>query len=380
MPATRNASVPARQPFLTGITDENGSRLGIYKYDANGKVISSGWNGNNYLFTYPSSNQVTVTDPLGKATTMNYSLVRLSKHMVSQSQPAGSGSAAVTRTLTYDVNGNPKTSLDWAGISTSYTYDLTRNLEISRTEAVGTADARTTSTQWHATMALPVVIASPKLIATFAYDAAGNLLSKTEQATTDANGVQGLAATKIGPVRQWTNTYNTFGQIVTTKGPRTDVDDTTTYAYDVAGNLATVTNGAAHVTLFADYDAHGRPRRITAPNKVVTEIDYFARGWVRSRKVSSQGVTQTTDYEYDGVGQLARIYMPDGSYIAYTYDNAHQLTDIADGLGNSIHYTLDAMGNRLTEEVKDTSGKLWRQTTREFDVLSRLKKQTGAAQ
>lgn len=380
IPATRNAVVPELRAFLTGMTDENGTRLGTYKYDANGKAISSGWNGNNYLFTYPADNQVTVTDPLGKTNAMVYTIVRLSKHLVWQNQPAGAGSAAGIRTFTYDANGNPKTAVDWVGNSTSFTYDLVRNLETSRTEAVGTADARTTSTQWHGSMALPVTIASPKLMTTLVYDAAGNLLSKAEQATTDANGAQGFAATKVGPIRQSTNTYNVFGQILTAKGPRTDVNDTTTYAYDVTGNLLTITNGAGHVTTYSDYDAHGRPHRITAPNKVIVEIDYSPRGWVRSRKISAQGTTQTTDYEYDGVGQLTKIYAPDGSYVAYTYDNAHQLTDIADGLGNSIHYTLDAMGNRLKEEVKDANGTLWRQATREFDLLNRLKKQTGAAQ
>jgi YD repeat-containing protein len=304
----------------------------------------------------------------------------LSKHLVWQNQPAGAGSAAGIRTFTYDANGNPKTEVDWAGNTSSFTYDLARNLETSRTEAVGTPDVRTTSTQWHSNMPLPVAIASPKLMTTLTYDASGNLLTKAEQATTDANGAQGFAATKVGLVRQWTNTYNGFGQVVTAKGPRTDVNDTTTYAYDVSGNLLTITNAAGHVTTYSDYDAHGRPHRITAPNKVVVDIDYTPRGWVRSRKVSSQGVIQTTDYEYDGVGQLTKLYQPDGSYIAYTYDNAHQLTDIADCNGNSIHYTLDAMGNRLKEEVKDANGTLWRQATREFDVLSRLKKQTGAAQ
>lgn len=380
MPDSRNPSVPASRVFLTGITDENGTRLATYKYDANGKAISSGWNGNNYLFTYPSENQVTVTDPLGKLTSMSYQTVRLSKHMVSQSQPAGAGSAAVSRSLTYDENGNPKTAYDWSGNLTTYNYDLVRNLEMSRTEAAGTADARTISTQWHATMALPITIAAPKLITTYAYDGAGNLLTKTEQATTDATGAQAFGATKIGPIRQWTNTYNTYGQIRTAKGPRTDVNDTAIYDYDVAGNLATVTNAAGHVTTITDYDAHGRPHRITAPNKTVTDIDYYPRGWVRSRKISSQGLSQTTDYEYDGVGQLTKVTMPDGSFITYGYDNAHQLIDIADGQGNTIHYTLDPMGNRLKEEVKDAGGNLWRLTTREFDVLSRLKKQIGGAQ
>ncbi|UUZ47741.1 hypothetical protein LP420_32075 [Massilia sp. B-10] len=170
IPASRNASVPASRAFLTGISDENGVRLGTYKYDANGKAISSGWNGNNYLFAYPSDAQVTVTDPLGKVTAMTYQTIRLSKHMVAQSQPAGAGSTATTRTLTYDGNGNPKTAADWNGNTTTYSYDLLRNLETMRTEASGTADARITSTQWHATMALPITIASPKLMSTFTYD------------------------------------------------------------------------------------------------------------------------------------------------------------------------------------------------------------------
>ncbi|UUZ47743.1 RHS repeat protein [Massilia sp. B-10] len=80
------------------------------------------------------------------------------------------------------------------------------------------------------------------------------------------------------------------------------------------------------------------------------------------------------------MGQLTKVTRPDGSYVSYIYDNAQQLTDIIDGLGNSIQYTLDAMGNRLKEEVRDSGGNLSRQATREFDVLSRLKTQTGAAQ
>jgi hypothetical protein len=56
------------------------------------------------------------------------------------------------------------------------------------------------------------------------------------------------------------------------------------------------------------------------------------------------------------------------------------LTDTYDSIGNRITYTLDAMGNRLKEEVKDPSGALAKQTTRVYDALNRLKTVTGGTQ
>jgi YD repeat-containing protein len=83
---------------------------------------------------------------------------------------------------------------------------------------------------------------------------------------------------------------------------------------------------------------------------------------------------------WNGSGATLVITLPDTSTIHYTYDDAHRLTDIADSLGNMIHYTLNAMGNRLNEQVKDPVGTLARQTTRIYDALNRLQQVTGAAQ
>jgi YD repeat-containing protein len=80
------------------------------------------------------------------------------------------------------------------------------------------------------------------------------------------------------------------------------------------------------------------------------------------------------------VGQLTSVNLPDGSTITYTYDPAHRLTNIADSLGNRIAYTLDAMGNRVSEQTKDPSGTLTRQITRVVDALNRLQQVTGAVQ
>lgn len=58
-----------------------------------------------------------------------------------------------TQANTYDANGNVASKTDFNGHVTTYTYDLTRNLETSCTEAVGKPEQRATTTQWHAEFA-----------------------------------------------------------------------------------------------------------------------------------------------------------------------------------------------------------------------------------
>jgi len=153
----------------------------------------------------------------------------------------------------------------------------------------------------------------------------------------------------------------------------------TTYTYDSNGNVKTITNAAGHVTTFDTYDANGRPTMVTGPNGQVMRTTYLPRGWVQSTSVSDAGssVALTTTYTYDDLGQVKSVTMPDQSATYYTYDTAHRLTDVTDGLGNKIHYTLDNMGKRTGEQVTDPSGTLARQITRQYDVLSRLQSQTG---
>jgi YD repeat-containing protein len=289
-----------------------------------------------------------------------------------QSGPSGS----VTSSITYDANANVKSITDFAGVVTNYTYDLVRNLETKRVEAAGTTVARTITTEWHPDFDSPSKVAEPKRLTTYSYDAAGNLLTKTVRATSDTNGSTGLAATPIGSPQVWTYTYDDKGQMLTSSGPRTDVNTTTTYSYDTTGNLATITNAAGHITTFSNYDAHGRAGRITDPNGLVTDVSYTPRGWVSSISVGGE----VTSYDYDGVGQRTRAVMPDGSSVLFTYDPAHRLTDITDSFGNSIHYTLDGLGNRTKEETKDLNGALARQVSRVFNNLGLVKQVTGAVQ
>jgi YD repeat-containing protein len=369
---------PQMPTALTGIIDENGSRYATFTYKGYEAVTTEHAGGvNKYSLSSEYSTQTSVTDPLGTIHYYNFSDTLFGiKRYTGEQQPRPTGSGSVTKSITYDANANVASVTDFNGSKTTYTWNLTRNLETSRIDGAGTTAARTISTEWHPTLELRTRIAEPKRLTVYTYDENGNLLSQTVRATTDVNGTTGFNATLTGTPQTWTYTYNAQGQRLTAKGPRNDINDTTRYTYDMAGNLTSITNGAGHITTLSDYDPHGHVGKITAANGLETTFSYTPRGWLSSSNVGGE----TTSYTYDGVGQLTGVTLPDNSTVSYTYDPAHRLTAISDSAGNSIAYTLDNMGNRTGEQVKDATGALARQISRAYDPLNKLKTVTGAAQ
>jgi RHS repeat-associated protein len=169
-------------------------------------------------------------------------------------------------------------------------------------------------------------------------------------------------------------TYTTLGQIASIDGPRTDVSDVTSYTYDPQGNLTTITNALGHVVTFANFDNQGHAQSVTDANGVVTILGYTQQGWL----ASSNTAGATTKYAYNAVGDLTRATLPDGSFLAYSYDDARRLISVANALGETQTYTLDAMGNRTVVQVKDASGGLTRLQHRTYDELGRLLTLVGA--
>ena len=389
---TQNTALPNA---LTGIIDENGARFATYEYDTQGRAVTSEHAGSTqrYTFVYTAPNSVTtVTDPLGVARDygLTTSLGVVRRTGVSGAACPSCGSAAQM----YDANGNVSSRTDWNGNRTNYAYDLTRNLETSRTEGLTssggtTPQTRTITWAWHASFRLPTQVAEPLRITTNVYDsdgtacgARGALCSRTVQATYDANGSQGLSATPVGTPRVWTYTYNANGSVLSVNGPRTDAADVTTYTYypnddpdpGKRGNVATIVNALGHTTSITAYNAQGQPLTIVDPNGLTTTLTYDSRQRLTSRSVGSE----VTFYDYDGVGQVATVTLPDGSFLTYGYDSAHRLTSITDSQGNRIAYTLDAMGNRTAEQVFDPANTLAQTRTRVFSNLNRLFQELGS--
>lgn len=51
---------------------------------------------------------------------------------------------------------------------------------------------------------------------------------------------------------------------------------------------------------------------------------------------------------------------------------------MTDTKGNTVTYTLDNMGNRVSEQFKDAQGNLQRSVSRVYDALNRMQQLTGA--
>jgi RHS repeat-associated protein len=354
---------------LTGITDETGIRYATFTYQSGGRATGTEHAGavEKYTFTYSWTNNPTVVDPLNTSRAYTTSVVWGARRYTGS--PLLCPGCGEYKTVGYDANGNVASRTDFSNRQTIYSYDLARVLETSRTEAYGTAKARTITRQWHSTLRLPTLITEPNRTTAFTYDANGNQLTKT------------ITDTATSLARTWTYTYDSFGRVLTADGPRTDVADVTTTTYYVCatgyqcGRIQTVTDAAGHITTYNTYNAHGQPLTITDPNGVVTTMTYDLRQRLTSKTFGSE----VTSYEYWPTGLLKKVTLPDNSSLSYTYDAAHRLTQIQDGLGNKVVYTLDAMGNRTAENLYDPSNALARTHSRVFNSVNQLWKDVPAA-
>ena len=340
---------------LTGIIDEKGNRFATWAYDSQGRAISSQHAGGADLTKIAYNGTAsTVTDARGNAHTYTFETQFNVIKPVSLSGtplPSLGGKAFV-----YDANGFVASRTDFDGNVTTYTHDA-RGDETSRVEAFGTPLARTISTSWLSTFHLPTQITEPNRTTAFTYDAHGNLL--TEEIVAGAL------------TRSFAYTYTALGQVLTATDPRGNV---TNYAYDAKGDLTSVTDALGHVTNITSYDTNGRPLTIIDPNGVTTSLTYDLRGQLTSRTVA----TLTTSFAHDKAGNLKRVTQPDGSYLIYTYDQAHRLTGIADAAGDRIAYTLDAASNVVNEQAFDPSGMLSRTRSYAYNAVNRLKETIGA--
>jgi YD repeat-containing protein len=392
---------------LTGIVDEKGARYSTTRY-SNNFAISTELAGGVDKHTITADSPQTYVDPLGTTRTITYSTTYGVTRVSGITQPCP-GCGTSTQTNVLDANGNTVSTKDFNGNLTCYAFDTVRNLETARTEGLNgagtcaarqtTSATRTITTEWHSALRLVKRTAEPLRITTWSYNgepgiscaptgaSSALLCSKSVQATTDADGSQAFSATSDGAARAWAYTYNLVGQVLTVDGPRTDVADLTTFSYYAAddpsgnyktGDLASITNALNQATQFTQYDPNGRLKKSIDSNGLETILAYSSRGWLASRQVGTSGSGyETTTYDYDDNGSLIKVTLPDASYVSYTYDDARRLTDLQDGLGNHIHYTLDNAGNRTAENAYDTSATLVRTHTRVIDALNRVSQEIG---
>ena len=135
----------------------------------------------------------------------------------------------------------------------------------------------------------------------------------------------------------------------------------TTYAYDAAHALTTVTNHLGHVTAIT-YDRHGRKTQVNDPNMGQWNYGYDPAGNLTSQ---TDARTQTITFGYDAMSRpTSKTYPagnPGGIQITWVYDelgvpnSKGRLTRVNDLNNSTTSFQYDVLG-RVTQETRVVDG------------------------
>ncbi|HVR27538.1 MAG TPA: RHS repeat-associated core domain-containing protein [Candidatus Polarisedimenticolia bacterium] len=358
-------------PFaLTGIVDENGNTFASWTYDQFSRGLTS-QHGNGADLTTVSYNDSdgsrTVTNALGVTDTYSF-VIRQAEPKVSKiSRAATSTTAAAMRFFAYDTNGYTASQTDWNGNKTSYV----NNAHGEPTTI--TEPTRVTTISYDPTFVhLPHQIITPGLTTTFKYDASGNMLTRTLLDTTNTT----VPYVTKGETRVWTYTW-ARSLLSSVKTPRTDVKGLTQFAYNAGGALMEITNALGQKTRITQNTGGGLPETIVDPNGVTTTLTYDGRLRLSTSTVKTSAGRLTTTFGHDAAGNLTSVELPDGSTLTNGYDTAHRLISVKDLFGQTVAYTLDALGDQTLTNVSNSANTATLTHSGVFDALARVLKDIG---
>ncbi len=330
---------------LNGITVD-GTKILAVSYFSNGQVSSSGTPDGEAVehFTY-GTNSTTVTNQLGDATTFGYQSVQGGLKLASVSHLGTATCPAMAATTVYDANGWVDYTLDWRGIKTDYTYDVTGRL-LDMTRAAGTSTPLKDVYTWTTVQYTSEYV----LQSDAAYDTGGNLMRTTTynylpsglvSSISVKDQASGVVATKSYGYTLAAN--NTIQSQTETRNLPTGAA-TTTYNYDASGNLTSVTDPSGATATYSGYDGLGRPSSMVAANGVSHAFTYDGRGNIATDTAYLANGNAVTSYGYDGRNNLVSISLPDGS--------AHQFTIAQSG---RVAAQTDVAGNPATKTFTNAS-------------------------
>lgn len=378
--STAYAYADSRHPrHITSITDFRNVQVATYAYDARGRAISTAGGGGADSYTVEYGETATehtrrVVNPLGKAAVFRFEkLGSANQHrLASVDGEASTNCPSSVRSLTYGTDNFIASRVDEEGRTTAYTRD-SRGRPLTITEASGDPLARTTTFTWHSTLNVPTVIARPGLTESRTYSS-GQLTNVT---LTDTTTITVPYATN-GRTRSWAYDWTPAGLLEFVDGPLSGSADTVFFAYDADGYLATRIDEVGRMTRVVSRDGRGAPLTLEDENGVQTVITYDGVG--RPLTVTGNPGPQQSQYamEYDDAGNLTKVTMTEGGWLAYQYDDASRVTRIDNDRGEYQTFTLNDVGAPTAETVKNAGGTITRQRSIVYDELGRVIEAVGA--
>ena len=253
---------------------------------------------------------------------------------------------------TFDSSGNPLTSVDALGRTTTLAYDA-----LNDPTAITDPNGNTTTMTYDGhgnllTMSRPLKETGQNQVATFHYDdpahpgdvtSMTDPLGKTWRYTYDAAGNQTSATDPLGHTK--TSSFNPIGwtlAAITRRGNRN------AFTYNSFGDVTRQTDALGHATSFR-YNANRLLDRLTD-----------AKG-------------RSTSLQYDAANELVTTTRADGTKLSNAYDANGNLSSQQNGLGHATKYEYDAL-DRLTAHVDP----LGLRTTLAYDAASNVTARTQA--
>jgi RHS repeat-associated protein len=165
-----------------------------------------------------------------------------------------------------------------------------------------------------------------------------------------------------------TYTYNAAGQVLTVTNPKSE---TTTLTYDTGGFLQSVAGPASGTTVTHTYDGFGRLRNMTDSDGLVSTTDYDSFNRI-TRVTYPDSTWEETVYDrLDAAAQRDRL----GRWTHLTYDPLRRLVAAQDPLGRIVQQTWCPCGS--LESVIDAKGQ---RTRYQYDLQDRVLKEIRADQ
>ncbi len=306
-----------------------------YVFDGTGRLVSViDRNTNTVALAYSGTDLTTITDTVGRVISLSYSGGRLT---------GLSGPGAMSVAFGYDPSGRLASVMDVNGGTTSYTYDGQDRLQ-TITDQNGHQLVENT---YGPTGRVVEQVDARGFHSTFAWNAS------TEVSTmTDARG------------GQWVDDYWS-GALQYSRDP---LGNTVTYEFDAELNVATIYDPRYNVILseydfagnrttllkpghyeYWTYNARNDPVDYTDPLGRHTTYTYDPAGNLKT-VTGPAPISPLTTYNYDpsGNGLLTSVVDPRGKTTTFAHDAEANLTSTTTPLGFSTTMTYDAAGRMLT--------------------------------
>jgi RHS repeat-associated protein len=395
---------------LTGTTDALGG-TGTFSYDALDRLVTVvDPSGNSASISYDSAgNRISTTDALGRTTSYSYDPM----DQLTRVTDAAGG----TVNYAYDTVNNRVSMTDANGHTTTYAYDRLNRLSsvtdplgristssydaVGNTVSVTDSNGNTTGFTYDTLNRVTGITYADATSVGYTYDAIGNRLSMA-----DGSGTTGYAYDSLNQLtsvaspggKTVTYGYDAVGNTLRMTYPD---GKAVSYAYDDLNRLSRVTDWSSNATSYT-YDANSNLAGMTYPNGVTTEYSYDKNNrLVTQVNKVRHGLVSSYEYTLDAVGNrvqvkekydyafskemreqgVGEVYagLDDASrqkdkdsrdgislVTTYGYDNLNRLASVKYPLGNTVAYTYDPMGNRMSMVTK--LGKMSSTTNYNYDA------------